>query len=77
MSNSTTSQASIPSKAAPPAMEDNEVVSIEEPISTEPAPKKQRTAYVMTEKRKEAFAKCQQARLKNIQARKEQAATKA
>ena len=51
-----------------------DIVSVDEPISTEPAPKKQRTAYVMTEKRKEAFAKCQQARLKNIQARKEQAA---
>lgn len=54
-----------------------DIVSVDEPISTEPAPKKQRTAYVMTEKRKEAFAKCQQARLKNIQARKEQAAAKA
>lgn len=48
-----------------------------EDVAVEPAPKKQRTAYVMTEKRKEAFAKCQQARLKNIQARKEQAAAKA
>ena len=58
-------------------VEDATSSPVEEPIAEEPAPKKQRTAYVMTEKRKEAFAKCQQARLKNIQARKEQAATKA
>jgi len=61
----------IPSLAAPPPVQvPVKDQGVEADAATQPPAKKQRKAYVYTEKRQEAFQKCREARQRSIEEKK-------